>query len=490
MNSHTLPRVLSSTENLQELDASKLRINGSLSPEGFFRELRDSSRTKSVSNLLQNRPLPPAPNKRFSKSLDRFRFFEAVSLHSKGKGKTIPCRVKSNPLRPHRMLVKSSSFGGTFNKIVKPQEVAVLSPGRKGSFDLLDQPATFDTGHVRKSNLCHRHSKSLDTLLLLKDVNWTACDIDIYHSYASVCSSLGDDNNEGEPPYASVDSPIEKASCLWETGGRVPSPSKSSTRSENEGPVDELSGENLYSSVSDDELSITEDDSRCTNSGIGIRDSGVASSIAGSEDPMSPYASVRISQVPVLAMTSLEEEIQRSEKGFEKEDSGSTIGSCKDVEENGDMKRVSTHSYLELLSNSGRDSVISETSSGYARPTDLISEKLEQEDPYCSMEYPREQSQSEQVDHSSNDEDCVPLVFDNSADVEKEGRPEFDNNGVQSKARLSELINEAAEVAEDLDPCDMTTERNVYENADVIKDSQSRGTAEHFRKTAEGVPVV
>lgn len=245
----------------------------------------------------------------------------------------------------------------------------------------------------------------------------------------------------------------------------------------------------LYASVSDDELSIIEGDSRCTNSGIGILDSGMASSIAGSEDPMSPYASVRISQIPDLAMTSLEEEIQRSEEGFEKEDSGSTIGSCKDLEENEDMKRVSVHSYLELLSNSRRDSVISETSSGYARPTDVISEKLEQEDPYCTIEYPREQSQSEQDDHSNNNEDCVPLVSDNSADVEEEGRREFANSGVQSKGRLSDLINEAAEVGEDLDRCDMA-ERHVYENTDFVEDLQSRGTPEHFRKTAEGVPVV
>lgn len=484
VNSHTLPKVSSPTGNMQELDASKLGVNGSLSPKDFLRELNNSSRTKSVSNLLQNRPLPPAPSKRFSKSLDRFRFFEAVSSRSKIKSKTTPCRVKSNPLRPHRVLVKSSSFGGTFNKIIKP----VLSPVRKGSLDLLDQSVTFDTRHVRKSNLCHRHSKSLDTLLLLKDLNWTAYDIDIYHSYASVCDSLGD-NHEGEPPYASVDSPIEKASCLWEISGRVPSPSKSSPRSESDGPVDELSGENLYASVSDDELSIIEGDSRCTNSGTGILDSGMASSIAGSEDPMSPYASVRISQIPDLAMTSLEEEIQRSEEGFEKEDSGSTIGSCKDLEENEDMKRVSVHSYLELLSNSRRDSVISETSSGYARPTDVISEKLEQEDPYCTIEYPREQSQSEQDDHSNNNEDCVPLVSDNSADVEEEGRREFANSGVQSKGRLSDLINEAAEVGEDLDRCDMA-DRHVYENTDFVEDLQSRGTPEHFRKTAEGVPVV
>lgn len=507
LNVHTLPRVLSSTKDLHELDASKLRVNGSSSPEDFVRELRTAalgSGTKSVSSLFQNRPLPPAPSKRFSKSLDRLRFFDALP-HGKGKGKTFPCHLKANPLRPHPVLVKSSSFGGTFNKIVKTQPL--VQPQRKGSIDGLDKSDTLHTAHVRKSSLCHRHSKSLDTLMLLRDVNWAAYDIDIYHSYASVHSSQSDDINEKEPYYASLGSADEKTSSLFENSGGVASPSEVSARSGSEGPVDTCSGENLYATVSDDELSITEGDSRCSNLENDNRDSGVSSSFAGSEDPASPYASVRISQIQGLVVASLGEESKCNEKVSDIEDSGSSIGKCEDLRENEDFKRASVHTYLELLPDNVRDSVISETSSGYARPADLVSDISEQEDQDLDTEYPRESytdpdfptknfSSAERVErafelsqseeYSTNKEENVPLVSDSSPTCSIEE----DECSVQSNARLSELFNEAIEDDEDRDFRDPPTKVHIYDSAVFVKNLQTRDTAEQFRPSGDGVPAV
>ncbi|XP_068761583.1 uncharacterized protein [Montipora capricornis] len=507
LNVHTLPRVLSSTKDLHELDASKLRVNGSSSPEDFVRELRTAalgSGTKSVSSLFQNRPLPPAPSKRFSKSLDRLRFFDALP-HGKGKGKTFPCHLKANPLRPHPVLVKSSSFGGTFNKIVKTQPL--VQPQRKGSIDGLDKSDTLHTAHVRKSNLCHRHSKSLDTLMLLRDVNWATYDIDIYHPYASVHSSQSDDINEKEPYYASLGSADEKTSSLFENSGGVASPSEVSARSGSEGPMDTCSGENLYATVSDDELSITEGDSRCSNLENDNRDSGVSSSFAGSEDPTSPYASVRISQIQGLVVASLGEESKCKEKVSDIEDSGSSIGKCEDLRENEDFKRASVHTYLELLPDNVRDSVISETSSGYARPADLVSDISGQEDQDLDTEYPRESytdpdfptknfssververafelSQSEE--YSTNKEENVLLVSDSSPTCSIEE----DECSVQSNARLSELFNEAIEDDEDHDFRDPPTKVHIYDSAVFVKNLQTRDTAEQFRPSGDGVPAV
>ncbi|XP_068673989.1 uncharacterized protein [Montipora foliosa] len=507
LNVHTLPRVLSSTKDLHELDASKLRVNGSSSPEDFVRELRTAalgSGTKSVSSLFQNRPLPPAPSKRFSKSLDRLRFFDALP-HGKGKGKTFPCHLKANPLRPHPVLVKSSSFGGTFNKIVKTQPL--VQPQRKGSIDGLDKSDTFHTAHVRKSNLCHRHSKSLDTLMLLRDVNWAAYDIDIYHPYASVHSSRSDDINEKEPYYASLASADEKTSSLFENSGGVASPSEVSARSGSEGPMDTCSGENLYATVSDDDLSITEGDSRCSNLENDNRDSGVSSSFAGSEDPTSPYASVRISQIQGLVVASLGEESKCKEKVSDIEDSGSNIGKCEDLRENEDFKRASVHTYLELLPDNVRDSVISETSSGYARPADLVSDISGQEDQDLDTEYPRESytdpdfptknsSSAERVErafelsqseeYSTNKEENVLLVSDSSPTCSIEE----DECSVQSNARLSELFNEAIEDDEDHDFRDPPTKVHIYDSAVFVKNLQTRDTAEQFRPSGDGVPAV
>lgn len=487
-------------------------VNGASSPEVALREIRAftlGSRTKSVSNLFQNRPLPPAPSKRFSKSLDRLRFFEAVH-HNKGKGKTFPYHHKPAPLRTHPVLVKSSSFGGTFNKIVTGPHPPVPPPVRKGSIDLLDKSTTFDMGHLRKSNLCHRHSKSLDTLLLLRDNNWTKYDVDIYHSYASVHSSQSDNNNEKDPSYATVTS--DEPPSHDETSGRMSSQSKGSTRSESptdsDGPVDDFNDENLYASVSDNEISRTGSlpsayEPRYVDRDTeDKRDSGASSSIVGSEDPASPYASVRISQIPGLDIRpSLGEENKCSEKVFEKEDSGSSIGTCKDLREdlraNEDLKRASTHTYLELLPDSGRESIISETSSGYARPIEVISEKSDADDSGnsdsvrresltdiyipmgCSKTFEGQQSPSEEC---CSDKEDLPLVSDNRRSDGERKRTQSTERTVQSNPRLSQLSNQGLEEDNEDDAVrDNSTEVHIYENANFVQNPRKQDVLEQLR---------
>jgi len=358
-----VPAVLLSSQNVGR--------SGSLkppSPDEFEREIRSltlGSRTKSVSNIFQNRPLPPAPSKRFSKSLDRLRFFEALP-NSKEKGKTYPSHHKSPPIRAHPVLVKSSSFGGTFNKIISGSiSQPPVPPPRKNS---VDKSATIDFSHFRKTNLCHRHSKSLDTLLLLRDINWTAFDVDIYHSYESVHGSqLGENNNIKEPSYASVSSD-EKPPSSHESNGRAStgSPIDSDT------PLDDGDEDHPYASVSEDDRSkigsINESDQRYSNRESDVRDSGVSSGLLEPDsDPTSPYASVRISQIPGLVSSqyhsSLGADSDYSGEVFEKENSASSIGACKDLGDCDDTKRASTHTYLEVLPDSGRESVISEANS-------------------------------------------------------------------------------------------------------------------------------
>ena len=462
--------------------------------------------------MFQNRPLPPAPNKRFSKSLDRLRFFE-TGPHNKGKGKTFPSHQKSTPIRAHPVLVKSSSFGGAFNKIVSASQPPVPAP-RKGSIDLLNKSATFDVGHVRKSNLCHRYSKSLDTLLLLRDINWTAYDVDIYHSYASVHSNQSENNNEKEPSYASVTSD-EKPSSRDETSGRLSSQSKASTVSdgpdESDGPLEDYNEENPYASVSEDEISKAGSDPRYSNREGDARDSGPPSSILESEDPTSPYASVRISQIPGLVIrSSLGEESNCNEEVFEKEDSGSSIGICKDLREGEDLKRASTHTYLELFPDSGRDSIISETSSGYARPIDVlsnISEPLDNKDfdgesckSLTDFESPTGKSSplenSEQcpsVEYCSEKEENIPLVFDNPTSPRDEETGSVGNT-VQEDPRLSQLSNEGLEEEDDaksdFEESSKSKEVHTYENTDFIQDLRNQNACEQLEAMNSDAPKV
>ena len=373
VSGHAVPAVLLTSQNVGRRGSLKPMINGTPSPDEFEREIRSltlGSRTKSVSNIFHNRPLPPAPSKRFSKSLDRLRFFEVLP-NSKGKGKTYPSHRKSPPIRAHPVLVKSSSFGGTFNKIISESiSQPPVPPPRKNSMDFRDKSATIGMNPFRRSNLCHRHSKSLDTLLLLRDINWTAFDVDIYHSYESVHGSqLGENNNIKEPSYASVSSD-EKPPSSQESDGRAST--MSGNPNDSDTPLDDGDEDHPYASVSEDERSKTGSsngsDQRYSNRQSDVRDSGVSSGLLEVDsDPASPYASVRISQIPGLATSqyhsSLRADSDYSGEVFEKEDSASSIGTCKDLRDCEDAKRASTHTYLELFSDSGRESVISETNS-------------------------------------------------------------------------------------------------------------------------------
>ena len=374
INGHAVPAVLLSSQNFGKSGSLKPMISGSPSPDEFDRGMRSltlGSRTKSVSNIFQNRPLPPAPSKRFSKSLDRLRFFEAFP-NSKGKGKTYPSHHRSPPIRAHPVLVKSSSFGGTFNKLISGSiSQPPVPPPRKNSVDFRDKSATIEVTHFRKTNLCHRHSKSLDTLLLLRDINWTAFDVDIYHSYESVHGSqLGENNNIKEPSYASVSSD-EKPPSSHESNGRTSTMSGSPIDSDTS--LDDGVEDHPYASVSEDERSKTGSfngtEQRYSNRESDLRDCGVSSGLLEPDsDPASPYASVRISQIPGLVTSqyhsSLGTDSDYSGEVLEKEDSALSIGTCKDLRDCEDAKRASTHTYLEVLPDSGRESVISETNSG------------------------------------------------------------------------------------------------------------------------------
>ena len=201
-------------------------------------------------------------------------------------------------------------------------------------------------------------------------MNWTAFDVDIYHSYESVHGSqLGENNNIKEPSYASVSSD-EKPPSSQESDGRASTTSGNPNDSDT--PLDDGDEDHPYASVSEDERSKTgssnASDQCYSNRESDVRDSGVSSGLLEVDsDPASPYASVRISQIPALATSqyhsALRADSDYSGEVFEKEDSASSIGTCKDLRECEDAKRASTHTYLELLPDSGRESVISETNS-------------------------------------------------------------------------------------------------------------------------------
>ena len=538
-------------------------INGSSSPEEFEREIRSLTlgcRTKSVSNIFQNRPLPPAPSKRFSKSLDRLRFFE-TSPGNKGKGKTYPSHQKSTPIRAHPVLVKSSSFGGTFNKIISGSiSQPPVPPPRKSSMEFQDKSATFDVSHVRRTNLCHRHSKSLDTLLLLRDINWTAFDVDIYHSYESVHGSqLGENNNVMEPSYASVTSD-EKPSSRG-SSGRASTQSKASTMSgspiDSDTPLDDGDEDHPYASVSEEERSKA-GSLTGSNRESDVRDSGVSTGlIEVDSDPASPYASVRISQIPGLVTSqyhpSAAEDSDYSGRVFEKEDSGSSIGTCKDLRECEDSKRSSTHTYLELLPDSGRDSVISETSSdkkqdekrssthtyleilpdnsrdsvisetssGYARPVDVVSSKPETSDhndldnerrtSLTDLEIPNGRSVTLEStdsgngtlekcpvsDSSSNEkEGNIALVSDNS-DSHIDKKIESTDLAAETNPRISQLSCEGLQNDED----DNVTKRqsgdsdtpktgeHIYVNTGFIENLRNQNDSEQSEPMKRDVDV-
>lgn len=516
VNGCTTPPVILSCQTLGKSSSLKPMFNGrSPSPEELDLKIRSftlGSRTKSVSNIFQNRPLPPAPSKRFSKSLDRLRFFEISQ--NRGKSGTYPSHQKSPPMRAHPMLVKSSSFGGTYNKIIcrSPSLPPVPPPPRKGSMGCIDKLAAYDISDARKTNLCRRHSKSLDTLLLLREINWTAFDVDIYHPYESVPGNqVGENNNIVEPSYASVSSD-EKASRS-ESSGRASSQSKASTRSaspiESDTPEDNAEEDHPYASVTEDNErpktgSLNGWDQRYSNRDSDGRDSGVSSAMLEPDsDPASPYASVRISQIPGLVASqcrsSTGEESNYGEV-FENEDSGSSIGTCKDLKECVDSKRSSTHTYLELIPDSCRNSVVSETSSGYARPIDIISSKPDASDSteldnknrqsLTDLQIPNERSGT--LESTCSGRDTLPCAFNNKGITlivednlqNHERRDQTDESRVgpcEKDSTVSELSYQepqASDVVENVDGtkrdpeqqgASLSPSEHVYEEADYVQ---------------------
>ena len=364
-----------------------------------MRPLTVGSRSRSGSNLFHNRPLPPAPYKRFSRSLDRLRFFDTLA-HIKPKGITYPGHHRPSPIQAHPPLIKSSSFGGGFNKIANESfSQPPLPPPRKGSIDFYGKPAF-------GSNLCHRHSKSLDTLLFLRELDWATFDINIYHSYESVQSNKSD-NSKKEPSYESVNRDEKPSS-----NERTSIDSKGSTISESNS---DSTDENPYAIVNEDETSKTasleECDKGTPDSNHDQRGSLVETSnmLSPASDPASPYASVRISQIPELVASHNHtsrgdsglgaEDFDEGDMGYsqregpkserlsthtylellpDSDDKASSGEEACDKQENHGSDRLSTHTYLELLPDTGRDSVISETSSGYARPIDILPGKQAQ----------------------------------------------------------------------------------------------------------------
>lgn len=501
VNGRTTPSVILSSQTFGKNSSPKSMFSGrSPSPGELDLKIRSftlGSRTKSVSNIFQNRPLPPAPSKRFSKSLDRLRFFEITQ--NRGKSGTYPSHQKSPPMLAHPMLVKSSSFGGTYNKIISGSQALppVPPPPRKGSMGCIDKLAAYDVSDAKKTNLCHRHSKSLDTLLLLREINWTAFDVDIYHPYESVSGNqVGENNNIVEPSYASVSSD-EKASS-GESSGRASSQSKASTRSaspiDSDTPEDKVDEDHPYASVTEDNErpktgSLNGWDQRYSNRESDGRDSGVSSAMLEPDsDPASPYASVRISQIPGLVTSpcrsSLGEDSNYGEV-FEKEDSGSSIGTCKDLKECVDSKRFSTHTYLELIPDSGRNSVVSETSSGYARPIDVISSKPDMSDSQgldnenrqslSDLEIPNERSGT--LESTCSGRDTLPCPFNNKGitllvedNLENRGRrDQTDELGVGSYEKDSSKEPQASDVADDTKGDPEHKGEHVYEDADYIQ---------------------
>ncbi|XP_032221166.2 uncharacterized protein LOC5520139 [Nematostella vectensis] len=472
-------------------ESSPFSAMGTLSPKSTLSQrLYGSHMTRSTSNLLTPTPTTPL-SRRFSKSMDKLRLFHTLPEMKPKKGRKRP--LPELPLN-QPSLVKSASFGCNVNKIVNNNNYNATSPvptwHRKMSLDA--QPKSPPQESLVKSLLlAHRFSKSLDTLLLVRNIERTPIDIDIYHSYESV---KGREAKEVE--YA----------CVDDSQPASPSTSESSRGSEVRNTTSVDNSENVYASVSDSGENTDDEENSLGVSGnphkenaftlskvqygspppqsspppcsptsenspseipIDLGDSPIERTLtmsSTSSTPASPYACVRISQIPGL--TTLERLYDQEEHGTSTENSGNSVeppehsgsslgmagpelqlnsarssthtylelfpdeenadcgvdhtdnlgsslgmteagvrpdsarssmhtylelfpseedsGNCEDSTENSESTlgndllhnsaRSSTHTYLELFPDEegNRDSVISETSSGYARPVDLL----------------------------------------------------------------------------------------------------------------------
>lgn len=313
------------------------------------------SRTKSVSNLIQSRPLPAVPiNKRFSKSLDKLRFFNTLPVIKPTSHRKLPL-----PDPPYANMVRSASYGSNLQTAVNNNNnnmrmAPPLPCPRKSSLDLQSTKSP-----TQKSTLTgHRKSKSLDTLVLLKEIDWNAINVDIYHSYESV---HGNKSENGE--YASVSDSQPSSPTADSDSLSQKSPTKSYILTP---PGCNIDNESIYASLSQEDLNNSAPSENVNDSNQINYDSSTLSSL--SSEATSPYATVRISQIPGLNYNHDKQEEIYSTKS--PENSGSTVGEIKPAP---NSARSSTHTYLELFpEDTNRDSIISETSSGYARPVDVI----------------------------------------------------------------------------------------------------------------------
>lgn len=354
-SSHTLATVMFSNGGLDKYDSTS-QFN-TIDTKQRDKSHSMGSRTRSVSNLIQSRPLPAVPiNKRFSKSLDKFRFFN-----------TLPVIKTHNPPRaklfygepPYSNLIKSASYGSNLHRTVNNNICLPV---------MLDQPPLFATrkcsldihSKLPVSKLNHRKSKSLDTLTLLKGIDFNVTNVDIFHSYESV------HNKDAE--YASVTDSQPNSPTTDFTPQHSPTKLKSPSHTDHEG---------IYSSLSHENLQRTGSQEGENDSYVGY-DSGTLSSV--SSDATSPYASVRISQIPGLSYDQNDHEniyrtksLENSGESVENMTSENSGSSAVELKPAVNSARSSTHTYIELFpEQNNRDSTISETSSGYARPVDVI----------------------------------------------------------------------------------------------------------------------
>ena len=322
-------------------------------------------------HLFQNRPLPAAPSKRLSKSVDRLQFLELFPNTKHSKAATIQGHSRPLPVLPSRPpLVKSISCGNNIHQIIvdASENPTGLPPAKKSSLNCQEH---LDSS--RNFSLSHRHSKSLDTLLLLKELDWMSFDIDTHHSYESMSCSR---NKMDDPPYASVETSNQTSP---RSSNHNDSSSTSQRTSHNPSDGEDCCNwneEHPYASVSNEEHSNTESLLKkypsCSKSETS--DVSVPYPSVSSENAV-PYASVRISQIPGIGPS--QDSSSHGEEGIYSgevfEDSGSSIDTI--TFSNGGVssaRPASTLTYLEIMPDNARASVISETSSGYARPIDII----------------------------------------------------------------------------------------------------------------------
>lgn len=476
---HTLATVMLSNGGLDKYGSTSHHFDNT-SNKGIPRDKGYSmdSRTRSVSNLIQSRPLPAVPiNKRFSKSLDKLRFFNTLPVIKPSSHRKLPLPDPPS----YATMVRSASYGSnlqrTVNNNISMDQTQFCS--RKRSLDLQTKTSP------QKSTLSgHRKSKSLDTLMLLKELDWNAINVDIYHSYESV---HGTRSENGE--YASVSDSQPSSPTADSDNLSQKSPTKSNILTP---PGNINDHESIYASLSQEDLHNTtpiNSENWNVNEGNDISyDSSTMSSL--SSETTSPYATVRISQIPGLNYDHDKHEEIYSTKSPENsgssldtpENSGSTVNEIKPAP---NSARSSTHTYLELFpEDTNRDSIISETSSGYARPVDVIKD-------ICNKEKDKKTSERQSLSNVQ-----IPIetavTFDDEENEDpcstEAGESEAYDNPVKVSDDESQKMNEFKNVPIK-DNKTFETEERIQGNLPSIKGQTSSTKHEFIEEKGENVHV-